>query len=323
MAKQEEWSERRQRIVRCKAHGLHYDPELASGCTLCLKESAKAPSQRAPQFTILLLCVLGMAVVLFQIFGHRVGSETAPANTFAGGRSGSSLLAPGDYQPLIQALERDLFGKIGDDLALATARASLATAARNLSAAVAEAEPSSETLRLGAEAVAGLAPPAEGDFGFDQLESLRGEWLRLRQRLFEPAPWFTTPERQGSRDARVSVAEDNVLASRLRVLFEEGAAEAQAYADSSDLPDRDTLLEEFRAEWRQRLADTWNERPPRPESAADPRVLIAIQNLEQAFKKVWAWSADSGFARGDQPAARFDGVLREIEAAQDAFSAGS
>ena len=64
------WAERRGRMVKCKIHGLHYDPEMSTGCTLCLRDAAKTQRPtRPPQLVLILLCLLGMAAILLYIFG--------------------------------------------------------------------------------------------------------------------------------------------------------------------------------------------------------------------------------------------------------------
>ena len=51
MAEHQSWIERRQRMVRCKTHGLHFDPRLSSGCVLCVKEWAKLlPNGASPRY---------------------------------------------------------------------------------------------------------------------------------------------------------------------------------------------------------------------------------------------------------------------------------
>ena len=47
------WAERRQRMVKCKKHGLHYDPEMSTGCTRCLREAAKIRTTRPPQLVLI------------------------------------------------------------------------------------------------------------------------------------------------------------------------------------------------------------------------------------------------------------------------------
>lgn len=315
----EDWIERRQRVLRCKAHGLHYDPKLASGCTLCLKDKAGAPPQRAPHFTTILLCVLGMSIVLFQIFGPQQSAEGGVGTVPQEVAVEVTRWAPDPYRPWIRALETDLFRRVGDDDTLAATGVSVATVARSLGEAVREREP--EGGYALADAVTGLGSAAGEDLTFQGLERLRDDWLRIRRRYFRPAPWFAEPEIRGSQAERVTAARLSALASRLEALIQEGAVEVQMYAESAGQPDRNERFEGFLAEWRQRLEETWNDRPPTPGSRADPRILVAAQGLEQAFRQVQALSSDAGFVRGTQPAARFNGILRQVETAQSALAA--
>ncbi len=58
MSRDDHWIKRRQRAAKCKIHGLHYDPELTSGCTLCRKEGLAALPRKKPQMLVMLLSML-------------------------------------------------------------------------------------------------------------------------------------------------------------------------------------------------------------------------------------------------------------------------
>ncbi len=314
MAEQEKWFERRQRMVRCKTHGLHFDPQLSSGCVLCVKEWSKLLPQRAPQFTIVLLCVLGMAVILYQVFGpgRTVGGplivEEEPAE--------DPRLDPEPYRPVIETLETGLFTTVEDRRDLADAATSFAAAARQLAGRIQRLDPSHAGT---ASAVAMLGASASEELGFAELERLRDNWLRLRRHQYLSADWFRSPVAEGSARDRVMLAEHREVARGLRALLYEAAAEAQSIADSEDGSEGQELWREFAADWRRRLDELWSGKPQRPSAAAASQYLIAIQELERAFQGTRTLASDLGLVNGSDPGARFDEVVRLVDEAENAF----
>jgi hypothetical protein len=316
MAETEEWAERRRRMVKCKKHGLHYDPKMASGCTLCLKEKTKTP-RRPPQVTIILLCVLGMAFAVYQVFGpSQPGEEEepllGPAPDMA--RTAQAPLDPEPYRQNLEALERALFTEIRTDTDLAGTGISIDNACRNLGAEIRRQAP--QYADTEAAAIESLARGIADAFTYKDLEELKSDWLLIRRRAFSPASWFTTPARSGSPALRIAIGEYGALANNLQSLIEEGAAEAQSYADSADFPDRDQRWQDFRGNWQERLGALWQNKPARPGADADPRILLAIQQLEQAFQNAWALTNNTGYLRSETPATAFDPVLSQVQKAQ-------
>ncbi len=317
MVEQEEnWIERRQRMVRCKTHGLHFDPRMSSGCVLCVKEWARLLPQRAPQFTIVLLCVLGMAVILYQVFGpgRTVGNllivdeEEAPVDP---------RLDPEPYRQAIETLETGLFATVEGRGELLDTGTSFAAATRELSGKIQRRDPPSAGT---ADAIARLGAATAEAFGFAELENLRDDWLRLRRHQFLSADWFRFPV-EGSAQDRVMRAEHREVARGLRALLYEGAAEIQALVDAED-PDEDgELWQEFTGDWRRRLDELWSNRPHRPSADADAEFLIAIQELERAFHGTRTLASDRGLVRGDDPGARFDDLVEQVDKAERGFDA--
>jgi hypothetical protein len=318
MAENEEWAERRRRMVKCKKHGLHYDPKMASGCTLCLKETTKVP-QRPPQVTIILLCILGIAFAIFQIFGpDRPGDEEEPLLGPAPEAAEPSKLDPEPYRQPIEALEQALFAEIDNDLDLAGAGVTIAYSTRNLGAEIRRQGP--EYAAYDADTIEKMGENVADAFTFRDLEKLKGDWLRTRQSVFSPASWFVTPALTGTRSERIAINEYSALASNLQALIEEGAAEAQSYVDSADFPDRDQHWQEFQADWRERLGALWQQKPARPGADADPRILAAIQQLEQAFQSTWGLTSGSGFLQSGNPTLLFDPPLKQVGKAQQTLA---
>ncbi len=317
MADNEEWAERRRRMVKCKKHGLHFDPKMASGCTLCLKESTKAPPQRPPQVTIILLCILGMAFAAYQIFGPKQVDEEDSYLGPPDVAEAPSRLDAEPYRQPIQALERALFADVADEFDLSSAGASIANSARSLGAEIRRLGP--EAAAESAAAVAGLGEKVGDTFSFRDLEQVKGDWLQIREHLFTPASWFARPSRGGSRDQRVAFAEFSALADNLQSLLEEGAAEAQSYVDSADFPDRDQRWEEFQADWRQRISELWRNQPARPGADADPGLLLAAQRLGTAFESARSLASGSSYLSSGNPALLFDPALKQVEQARQSL----
>ena len=316
MAEQESWIERRRRMVRCKTHGLHYDPELSSGCVLCLKEWSKLVPRRAPQFTIVLLCILGMAAILYRVFGP--GQTAGAAVIVEEEVAVDGRLDPEPYRQAIEAIEAGLFAPVDDGRVLVDAGSSFATGSADLSVTIRRLDPeSAET----ADLVAALGDATSEGFDFAVLERLREDWLRLRGRRFLPAGWFLVPAMAGTAGDRVLLAEHRELARGLRTLLYEGAAQAQALFDSENGVESGERWQAFAADWHQRIDDLWRDRPPRPSANAATELLIGIQELERAFQRTRALATDSGVVGAGDPGARFDGVVALIDRAQSSFDA--
>lgn len=319
---------------------------MSSGCTLCLKEAAKSHPPKAPQFMIFLLSILGMAVVLYQIFGPGSGEGGdlgAGATQVASAAAGTGKLDPEPYRQAIEALETVLFSPLEDAQDIADAGAGLGATFGNLSAEIRRRETEPES----ADAIARLAAPAgtpaaetafplasaeasvaetpaveapvddpqDRRFSFGELERSRRTWLRLRGLYFLPASWLTEPAEDGSAKARILIAEHQEVARGLMALLREGATEAQAFSDSAEEADEVGFQEDL-GDWRQRIDELWKSKPKRPGTAADPQILVAVQELETAFQRTWALAGS--VALGD-PASRFDDVLALAEKAQRSF----
>lgn len=320
MTDQPKWAERRQRMVRCKIHRLHYDPQMTSGCALCLREAAKTVPQRAPQFTLILLCILGMALVLYQVFGPGqslgvdsllVEEETilAPPPTF-------TRLAPGPHRQPLETLESELFAAIEDSDDLRASGASSVAAAQALSESIRRLEAPDHAV---AAAVDDLAGSVSETFRFADRERLRQDWLELRRRNFQPAPWFRSAVAKAAPEVRVLVAQHRDLADSLRALVFEGVAAAQELEAAADDEARKAQWQETAADWRRRLDELWQPEPQRPAADADLELLIAVQALEEAYRRCRALAAEPSLARSGDAAVRFDQAMVLVDKAQRTF----
>lgn len=312
MSEQENWLDRQRRMVKCKRHGLHFDPKMASGCYLCLKEAAKRRVYKQPKFLVLLISALGMALVLYKMFGPEPppNPEDAPLQglTIEEERE-STRFDPAPYRPTVQTFEEALFrSKVESSADLALTGPRLASAANTLRAAVDRDHPGSALAASLRDLEQGI--PSAG-FSHRHLKDARKQWLRIRGRYLEEAPWFEDPpEKQAA--GKVPVAEYQTLASDLITFLEDGAAEARAMGDSADAQ----RWKSFQSRWRERFKEMAVRSPARPPAEAAAELLLAYQSLDQAMRRADSLSRNPRFPGSDAP---FEEALREARKAQDAL----
>lgn len=291
MADKYSWLERQRRMVKCKEHGLHYDPKLSSGCTLCAKDAARQIPRRAPQLTLILLCLLGMAVALYQIFGIR--AEGIPAFTLGSAESEEATVSfparldPEPHREEIENLEVALYRPaIMTTRDLPTAGRHIADAARGLSEAIARRHPGDGTAV--AAAITRLTTAADDEFTFADLRSARVLWSRIRASYFHPASWYRSPPSNGLEEQRARLADYRDAASELMGLIGEASGELAALESArAPAPGGGTSdWHQFSSDWRQRLREAWSSLPAgAPSGVDDARVLLAVQQLERAFRR--------------------------------------
>jgi len=316
---EEHWTVRRQRMVRCKIHGLHYDPRLTSGCAKCRKEGLIAPPQREkPQFLPLLLLVLAIVLVIYSVFlpGFRnrgvVQEELVPEVLTA------HKLEPDGYRETIEKVETALYDNPATDLGQMVYDARLA-----LTALTGRLNDSPHQIgRRAAKDVDRLkAYLPEGSATVQGLERARSEWPAFRSRYFFPVPWLRPLLNAGQSDDRVTLAAYRDLAGDLLALVDEGSARVEELSSPTapGLGEPDRLGREWRSyqrEWLGRLEALRSRLPDRPGIQADSEVLIATQHLEQAFsqaKSLAEVQLDSGAA------SRFEATLSLTEKAHRSF----
>lgn len=316
MASNESWIDRQQRMVRCRRHGLHYDPKLASGCYLCLKEAAKRRKPAAPKFLLLLGLILGMAVVLYRFFGPELGlREEAIVGLEIEESAPGRILDAEDYRGEIQAFEQALFqapATTRNELASTSGR--IGSTARILSERLDERDGDS----VAAASMADLAGSLPGQLSFTRLEKTREEWLRLRRRHLGSAPWFVEPSgaaaaSSSSAEKRAAVAEYRDIASELTILLQDGNAQALALVSS---PDQEAWRA-FMDDWRERLREIAARKPKRPRAGASSEVLLGFERLERAFSQ--ARSLANGNSAPQQASGAFQRAYEQAEEAVRAF----
>ena len=292
------WAERRRRMVKCKAHGLHYDPEMSTGCARCLREAAKAVRKRPPQLVIILLCLLGMASILFYIFGplrggvtHAIDLGVATSPTYRIER-----LDPEPFRQALEGLEVSLFQTPIDETAdLLVVSADIASSTAYLSTRILEAEPVAGVTTADLVARLGQQMPTDQVIMAD-VERARGQWLRIRRQRLKAADWFYDPSKAAESSETTSIADYSDIASGLQSLVLAGVAEVQALNDS----EAGGIVSEsageqwrvFTRDWSQQVASLESRLPARPGAQADGRLLAAIQDLEQALGQLRALTSE-------------------------------
>lgn len=324
MARDKDWVERRQRAAKCKLHGLHFDPRLTSGCVLCRKEGVTAPPREKPQLVVMLLSLLGIAVVLYRIFGPgdltaetETAVEEGPAFVVS-----SSRLDPEDYRSAIEEVERAFFetpasdlGVMGDQIAGALARL-VEELNRHPS-------PKSDEAAAALEDMSRRIIGVPLDLAY--LQELRREWERLRRQHFGSELWFVTLSTIDESTDRAALTTYRDVASDLYSLLGEGTARAvdasTPLAPNTVDPDYQARkLEEwrlFQSGWRQEIDSLKDRLPRRPDTDTDPRILLATQRLEHAFSQASSLASLEGMPAPRRVEDAVETVRRALQSFED------
>lgn len=316
---EEHWTVRRQRMVRCKVHGLHYDPRLTSGCAKCRKEGLiAAPPREKPQFLPLLLLVLAIVLIIYSVFlpGFRnpnvVQEELVPETLTA------HKLEPDGYREAIEKVETALYDNPATNLELMVDDARLALTALEEELRASPHQIGHRAAKDVEDLKAYLPEDSATVQGFDQA---RSKWPAFRLRYFSTVSWFRPLMNADEEDDRVKLAAYRDLAGDLLALVGEGSARVEELSsvrvpswEDQDRPTRE--WQSYRKEWLGRVEALRSRLPDRPGIKADSEVLIATQRLEQAFSEVKSL-ADAKLDPGT--ASRFESVLSLTEKAHRSF----
>ena len=324
MADDQDWTKRRQRVAKCKIHGLHFDPELTSGCVLCRKEGLAAEPRTRPQLVVLLLTLLGLVVVLSRFFDTRA-SVLAPSVSddvpeAAAAAPARDRLDPEAYRPALEAVERAIFETPAQDLD--TMRDQFSYSLRRLNRQL-NATPEAPT----AATVAAVDDLGERlylqPFDLEVIRDHRQAWIELRERHFDRALWFKVAARIDPRTDRVALTTYQQVVTDLLSLLDEGSSRAQelsqpAAPNFTDPEDEAQKREEwslFQADWQARMKALRGQLPDRPSAAADPKILAAAQRLESLFARLPSLGGSGIPAAGqiDQVAASAEETRRSFE----------
>lgn len=326
MADDKHWIERRQRAAKCKVHGLHFDPRLTSGCVLCRKEGVNPAPREKPQFVVMLLSLLGIAVVLYRIFGP--GDVTADTPDSEGEVEAAAFVASASkldadrYRGAIQQVDQALFETPAADLGVTSDQ--VVTALGQLSRELNQ-DPSPKS-RAAVEALDELSGRVSGatlDFGF--LQVIREDWDRFRREHFGTELWYVRLAAIDERTDRAALTTYRDVAADLSSLMDEGTNRAVEAAtplapNVIDPEFQARKLEEwrgFQSDWRRQIEGLKSRLPSRPDANTDPRILLAAQRLEQAFSQAASLASASGLPAPDRVEDAFDAVEQARQSFED------
>ncbi len=316
------WAERRGRMVKCKIHGLHFDPEMSTGCTLCLRDAAKAGRPtRPPQLVLILLCLLGMAAILLYIFnsGQADSPDFIDLGVAANPSTTAPKLDPEPYRAPVENLETALFRTPideTDDLLIVSSN--VQAAASDLSSAILRAEPVDGLTAADLIALMGQGIPTD-QVALSDVERARTQWTRIRKQRFLSADWFSEPSAAGAT-LDTSIADYSDVAAGVGALLEDGAAEIVALNDPADTFGEDDATlgwRTFARDWLEQIDSLESRLPARPAAGAAGELLAAIQDLEQALNLARALASSA-----QPPSAtdsRFDDGVSAALRAQQGF----
>lgn len=318
---EEHWTVRRQRMVRCKVHGLHYDPRLTSGCAKCRKEGLiAAPAREKPQFLPLLLLILAIVLVIYSVFlpGFRkrgvVQEELVPETLTA------HKLDPDGYREKIEKVETALYDNPATNIPLMVddARLALTALAEGLNASPHHI---GQRAAKDADELKAHLPEDSELATVEGFEQARAEWPAFRSRYFSTVSWFRPLLNADKNDDRVKLAAYRDLAGDLLALVGEGSARAEELSseripswEDQERPTRE--WQRYREEWLGRVEALRSQLPGRPGIRADSEVLIATQHLEQAFSEA---KSLAGTKLDSATASRFEAALSLSEKAHRSF----
>ena len=320
---EEHWTVRRQRMVQCKIHGLHYDPRLTSGCAKCRKEGLiAAPPREKPQFLPLLLLILAIVLVVYGVFlpGFRAqrggAEEELVPETYT-----AHKLDPESFREAIATVETALYENPANDLGMMTddARHALATLAGDLRLSPHQI---GRQAAVELDLLSGRLPQESATI--EVFEGVRSQWPSFRTRYFSPVPWFRRAVVGDPGDDRVTLAVYRDVAAELMALVDEGLGRIEELSQPSvgytvDQEDEARKIREWRSyrqEWLGRLEELRARLPARPGAETDTEVLMATQNLEVAFSQATSLAETQP---GSGVASRFEAAFSLTEKAHRSF----
>lgn len=315
------------RSVRCKKHGVAYNPDLHSGCPLCRRSEERAEARRTGISTpfILVASAAVAAVSLLVMVGgeaarRELAAETARVQT-------APETAPADPTPFrsqISTIERVLYQTQPPSAGDAPA---LRSALLELSAAAAEAgSEETDTLAIRSQAMAELlSDPLD-------LPSRRQEWERLRDAAFVPVGWFQKSTDQlaelqtppATDPPSVTFARLEALAVQIGALIEAGEEEAIRVASTDSPPDVEGEEDPRRSwsrAWRDRVDAAIEGRPPTPDPDQSPDLFAAYERLRRAIEQLRMVPVDTVHGSPDQVARRFSRARDAVNEALETLTA--
>ncbi|MEM1202369.1 MAG: hypothetical protein AAGN66_04000 [Acidobacteriota bacterium] len=286
--------------------------------------------RRSPHGFVVLLCLLGMALVAFYLFGPklvfeddvevddfaRVGPEDAGAAAEV-----DVVLDPSPFRDPLVSLEDALFDvpAASDGSWRAVAEEVAVASDQMVDALRRGGEPSQ--LNAADELRAMTSGARSADFDFEGLSDLRGAWFTWRRETFTAAPWLKgAPALRQDRDPAFGAAYRQA-ALDLQTLVEDALTEIELVADPEDpTPGADARRGRQEA-WRA-FAEGWtadvdrlrSALPDRPDPSSPTGLLSAVARLRTSFERAQALGAAP---TPDVPG--LEALVYDLQATQDAF----
>jgi len=306
MSQETNWTQRRRRLVRCKKHDLHFDPDMTSGCALCRKEDPLA-HHKGPQILILLLALLGVAFAAYQMFKPRAGeSGPARAPSIVALERGSQVLDPEKFRAPLMEFEAALFSADSANFDQLTRQ--LGDTANSLSSAL-RRQSSNHSKSLAEQIETLTAGFDSAPLNLARLQSTRQRWRKLRQRYFDYAPWLHNAKTARRDNEKTQLLAFRNTAEQLLDLAWEGNSRAAAGDDWAT----------WSSTWRQRIVDLRQGMPGRPRPSSAASTLLGFQELGRSISQLLALADDPELPSRSDFEARFSSITASIQSAQASF----
>lgn len=251
---------------------------------------------RGPQFLMVLLCVLGIALVGFKAFGPNLfradTSDVFDAYSGSAGNSEASgaRLDPQPMQSDLIRLETALFDPDQVD-SLDLVVVNLQFEIERLLSRLSGADPRQTAAARSLERLADGLPESPD---LETLERFKSDWLRYRGEHFQHASWFRTPS-AGNRPTGLTYAAYREASSDLlrlagRILTDTEAVLSERSALGT-VADQEETLARMTSDWNS-TTQSWREElrtiratvPSQPDRPPSNEALAAIQQLDSAFR---------------------------------------
>lgn len=253
-----------------------------------------------PQFIMVLLCLLGIALVAFQLFGPALYRDDGEeiTDTFPGDDGQDDQAPPGvrlDPEAMksqLIRLEIALFEPSESDSFEDIINALIFEIDRVADFLKSSQEARQEALTVELEDLS--ASIKADDFKLEDLESVQVKWLQLRGSSFQSAKWFRRPATvKAGAEATFAVYRD--AADELLRHIGSGITEAEDTIEENEgignlerdqLARRELLSrwQDSAQEWQAELESIGELLPDRPDSSATGELMEAIYRLETAIR---------------------------------------
>ena len=327
------------RSVRCKKHGVAFNPELHSGCSVCRRGSGDAAPDRSETsvgtpFMIAVSVTLMVVTVLIMVTGERAYQREEAAAALAIEPQPSDddqLLDPTPHRAAIAAIESVLYQRrpteSADEERLRNAWLDLETALK----ADAGSERASTRLYTLSQRVLGSG------YALD-FESVRSDWEAYRDSSFITVGWFQKSTEQLTEIQTIELVDTpEMIADQLEtilidleLMMEDGETEALQMAGYGQAPTSRIAAEEDAGDpvrtwsrtWRDRLDELLADRPAPPDLEQQPVLHEANGFLRDAIQQLQLVPVDAERGTQHEVEQRFTRARAAISSAREQLAQG-